>query len=58
MNIGRTCRLIEEIHTNEIRLCFPEKNFFNSSHKSYLEEIIDNYLKEFVKKILNIFLLN
>ena len=56
MNIGRTCRLIEEIHTNEIRLCFPEKNFFNCSHKSYLEEIIDNYLKEFVKKNLNYFI--
>lgn len=49
MNIGRTCRLVEEIHKNEIRLTLPgNKQSLQTPIKSYLENKIDNYLKEFV----------
>jgi hypothetical protein len=49
LNIGKTCRLIEEINKNEIRLTLPtNKKSINTPMKTYLENIMDNYLQEFV----------
>lgn len=56
MNIGRTCRLIEEIYKNEIRLTLPSnKKNINIPMKTYLENIMDKYLNEFVNNLFLLF---
>ncbi len=58
MNIGRTCRLVEEINKNEIRLTLPsDKKSMVISMKVYLENIIDKYLNELVRFYLNLLIL-
>lgn len=51
LNIGRTCRLIEEISKNEIRLTIPKNNEGPLDPKQYLNEKLDEYLEKFVRKL-------
>ena len=50
MNIGRTCRLIEEISKNEVRLTIPKNDAeAHSDLTKYLNKKLDEYMKTFVK---------
>jgi hypothetical protein len=50
LNIGKTCRLIEEIGKNEIDLTF---NTYTPYIKDELDSKLDDYLKTFVNKSRN-----